>query len=130
MEDDAWEMKENDRGGKACYLPDPDAVGISEVMYGSGLEFDVSYPLNHDIQYIHKIVGNTNVYFFANTGKSNIQTEVTLRGKIHVEEWDPHSGAIRKAGLRYSENKTSGSNSTFVKINLKPYNSIFLIGEE
>lgn len=127
MEANALEMMENDKGGKAFYLPDPDAAGIKEIMYGSGLEFDVSYPLNSDIQYIHKIVNNRNVYFFANKGKSNIHTEVTLRGKIAVEEWDPHSGEIRKAGIRYSENKTSGSNSTFVKVNLKPYNSIFLV---
>ena len=130
FEDDAWEMKENEKGGKACFLPDPDAVGISEVLYGSGLEFDVSYPLNPDIQYIHKVVDDRNVYFFANKGKSNIMTEVTLRGKIPVEEWDPHSGEIRKAGISYSENKASGSNSTNVKINLKPYDSIFLIEKE
>ncbi|HAM09251.1 MAG: hypothetical protein A2X05_11515 [Bacteroidetes bacterium GWE2_41_25] len=130
LEDDAWEMKENEKGGKAFFMPDPDAVGISEILYGSGLYFDVSYPLNPDIQYIHKVVDNRNVYFFANSGKSGIQTEVTLRGKIKVEEWDPHTGEIRKAETRYSENKSSGSNSTVVEINLKPYNSIFLIEKE
>ncbi|MBK9391820.1 MAG: hypothetical protein IPN68_17115 [Bacteroidetes bacterium] len=130
LEDDAWEMKENENGGKACFLPDPDAVGISEVMYGSGLEFDVSYPLNPDIQYIHKVIDNRNVYFLANLGKGNIQTEVTLRGKLVLEEWDPHTGKIRKAETGYSENKTSGSFSTVVKINLKPYNSIFLVEKE
>jgi len=81
MEDNAWEIIENEKGGKACFLPDPDAVGISEIMYGSGLEFDVSYPLNPDIQYIHKVVDSRNIYFFTNLGKSSIQTEVTLRGK-------------------------------------------------
>ena len=71
---------------------------ISEIiLYGSGLEFDVSYPLNSDIQYIHKVIDNRNVYFFANMGKSYIQTEVTLRGKIGMEEWDPHTGGIRNA---------------------------------
>jgi hypothetical protein len=130
LEDDAWEMMENEKGGKACFLPDPDAVGISEVMYGSGLEFDVSYPLNPDIQYIHKVIDNRNVYFFANLGKGNIQTEATLRSRLAVEEWDPHTGKIRKAETGYSENKTSGSVSTVVKINLKPYNSIFLVEKE
>ena len=130
FEDDAWDMKENKNGGKALFMPDPDAVGISEIMYGSGLGFDVSYPLNPDLQYIHKVVDERNVYFFANTGKSNIQTEVTLRGKVPVEEWDPHSGEIRKSVIRYSESKASGSNSTNVKIILKPYNSIFLIEKE
>ena len=52
--------------------------------------------LNPDIQYIHKVIDNRNVYFFANTGKSYIQTEVTLRGKMAMEEWDPHTGDIRK----------------------------------
>jgi len=130
MENNAWDIIENEKGGKACFLPDPDAVGISEIVYGSGLELDVSYPLNPDIQYIHKVVDSRNVYFFANLGKSSIQTEVTLRGKIPVEEWNPHTGEIRKSETGYTENKTSGSVSTIVKINLKPYNSVFLIEKE
>jgi hypothetical protein len=127
LEDDAWEMKENEKGGKACFMPDPDAVGISEILYGSGLEFDVSYQLNPDIQYIHKIVDGRNIYFFANLGKSSIQTEVALRGKIPVEEWNPHTGETGKADIAYNESKTSGSPITSVKLNLKPYHSIFWV---
>jgi len=129
LENDAWKRIENENGGKAFFMPDTDALSLSEILYGSGLEFDVSYPLNADIQYIHKVIGSRNVYFFANLGKSDIQTEVTLRGKIPVEEWDPHTGKISKAETGYYENKTSGSNSTFVKLNLKPYHSVFLVEE-
>ena len=127
LENDAWKIMDNKNGGKASFLPDTDALSLSEFLYGSGLEFDVSYQLNADIQYIHKVVDNKNVYLFANLGKNDIQTEVTLRGKIHVEEWDPHTGTIRKAETGDSENMTSGSNSTIVKLKLKPYHSCFLV---
>lgn len=127
MEDNAWERIENERGGKACFLPVPDSQSISEVLYGSGLQFDVSYPLNPDIQYIHKVVEGRNVFFFANTGPNDIQTEATLRGKIPLEQWDPHTGTIRESDIKFTENQTSEINSTVVKLNLKPYNSVFLI---
>ena len=45
LENDAWKIIENKKGGKACFLPDTDALSLSEILYGSGLEFDVSYPV-------------------------------------------------------------------------------------
>lgn len=130
MEENAYDMIENEKGGKAFFLPSPDALGISEVLYGSGLDFDVRYPLNPDLQYIHKIVEGRNVFFFANTGKTAIQTETTVNGRIPLEEWDPHTGDVRESDFRFIQNKTSGLYSTVVNLNLKPYNSVFLIEKE
>lgn len=130
MEENAWERIENGQGGKAWFLPAPDALGVSEVLYGSELEFDVIYPLNPDIQYIHKVLEGRNVFFFANTGHSEIQTEATLRGRIPLEEWNPHTGTIRETDIKFNENTNSGLVSTVIQIDLKPYNSVFFIEKE
>lgn len=126
-ENDAYDIIENGKGGKACFLPDADAVGLSEILYFSGIDFDVRYSLNPDLQYIHKFIGDRNIYFFANIGGNNIETDVTLQGNFDLEAWDPHSGETLQMNLNHSENKTSGSHITSVKLNLKPYHSVFLV---
>ncbi len=130
LEDDALEFFENKNGGKACFIPDPDAVGLSELLLGSGIEFDVRYPSNPDIQYIHKIIRNRNLYFIANTGKEIIKSEVKLRGQMTLEIWDPHTGAISETETVHEKNETSGSVFTLVKLDLKPFHSIFLVEKE
>jgi hypothetical protein len=126
-EDDAWVLIENKMGGKACFLPDADAINLSEILYGSGLDYDVSYPLNSDIQYIHKVIDDRNVYFFANTGEGFIQTEVTVRGEMAFEEWDPHTGNIRTLPSGILKRNTPDQMFTRVKLDLKPYHSCFLV---
>jgi hypothetical protein len=127
LENDAWKIMENKNGGKASFLPDTDALSLSEFLYGSGLEFDVSYQLNADIQYIHKVIDNRNVYFFANTGENSVQTEVTLRGKMALEEWDPHTGDTRILSVEIIQKDTPDLFSSRVKLDLKPYHSCFLV---
>ena len=96
LENDAWKIIENKKGGKACFLPDTDALSMSEFCMAQDWNLMSAIQLNPDIQYIHKVIDNRNVYFFANTGESHIQTEVTVRGKMAFEEWDPHTGDTRK----------------------------------
>ncbi|MBK8883414.1 MAG: hypothetical protein IPN67_13805 [Bacteroidales bacterium] len=127
LEDDAWVMLENKMGGKACFLPDGDAINLSEILFGSGLEYDVSYSLNADIQYIHKVIDGRNVYFFANKGKSHIQTDVTVRGKMTLEMWDPHTGVTGGISSEFVKKDIPEQVFTRTKLDLKPYHSCFLV---
>jgi hypothetical protein len=127
FEDDAWGIIENKEGGKACFLPEADAVNLAEILYSSGFEYDVSHPLNPDIQYIHKVIDNRNVYFFANIGAGHIQTEVTVRGKMALEAWDPHTGDTSKLAAEIVKKDTPEQLFTRVKLDLKPYHSCFLV---
>jgi len=126
-ENDAWEFVPNANGGKACYIPEPDGLGLSEILFWANYDFDVSHPLNSDIQYIHKIVDGRNIYFFANIGRGEISTELTLRGKMVLEEWDPHSGKISEASFHHSVSSSSGTPVTVVPVSLKPVHSVFLV---
>jgi hypothetical protein len=125
-EKDSNLVRQNEKGGKACFIPHPDDVRISEFLQNAAIEFDVTYPLNPEIQYIHKVTGNRNIYFFANKGNTEIQTEAVLRGAVRLDEWDPHTGEIRKIETRQFKN-SSESSFTRVKLKLKPYHSLFFV---
>ena len=126
-EKDAGVIRSNEAGGKACFIPIPDGQKLLEVLSNTGLTFDVEYPVNPAIQYIHKIIENRNIYFIANTGGSQIDTDVILRDKVSLEEWDPHTGGIQRLKTESGEYKDSSSYLTKVKLNLKPYHSIFWV---
>ena len=129
-ESEAGLLKKNSAGGMACFLPSPDGQKLSEVLAGTGIVFDVAYPSHPEVQYIHKIIDGRDVFYFANVGGSSIETEVELRGRNNVEEWDPHTGAIRKRQAVFMENTDPGRSVTKVKLSLKPYHSCFWVGEK
>ena len=124
---EAGTIRENANGGKACYIPDPDGRKMREVLESTGLTFDVEYPVNPALQYIHKVIDGRNVYFIANTGSGQVDTDVMLRGKLRLEEWDPHTGGIKGIDSESALHKDSDSEITKVKLNLKPYHSVFWV---
>jgi hypothetical protein len=87
--------------------------------------YDVDYPVNENIRYIHKIIDNRNLFYFANIGGSMIETEVKLRGELNLEEWDPHTGEFNKV----TKDGANNNNAAFTQklLNLMPYHSCFWI---
>lgn len=127
--EDSGIVQSNKKGGRACFIAHPDGQKIREILQQTGTTFDVDYPANPDLQYIHKVVDNRNIYYFANTGSTPVETDVLLRGDIRLEGWDPHSGTIRKLLTKNINSKRSHLSSTRVKLMLKPYCSTFLVEE-
>jgi hypothetical protein len=109
----------NARGGKVCFINHPDGIKLREVVQQMNESYDVDYPFNKDIRYLHKVIDNRNLFYFANVGNSTIETVVKLRGDIHLEEWDPHTGAVNNA------KKSRNEIFTYLKLTLKPYHSCF-----
>ncbi len=126
-EDRTEQIRTGGNGGKACFLPAPTGPKLAEVLQKVAPGFDVEYPTQPDLQYIHKVVGGRNVYYFANLGEHGIRTEVTLRGRLPLESWDPHSGAIETIHVHTSRNKTAGSRFTTATLSLAPYHSTFWV---
>jgi hypothetical protein len=127
-ENEAGLIKKGQAGGMACFISSPDGGKLNDVLAKTGIAFDVAYPSHPDLQYIHKIIDGRDVFYFANLGGSNIETEVELRGRIRVEEWDPHTGGIQKRQAEFFKNRDSGACFTKVKLSLKPYHSCFWVG--
>jgi len=125
------EMKDlilSDRnGGKACFVPVPTAQNLREIIHKLGIRFNVSYPLNENIRYIHKVVDGYHIYYFANIGGEDIEIPVDLEDKIKLEEWDPHVGICQELITERINDDVSDLPFTRVKLNLKPYRSCFWV---
>lgn len=129
-EKETGKIRYNNNGGKACFIAEPDGQKLRDILQQTVNEFDVDYPQCSDLQYIHKVVDNRNVYYFANTGSSSIETELLLRGDIRLEGWDPHTGSSKKLLTESKKDRASDLPHTKVKLSLKPYHSLFLVEEK
>jgi hypothetical protein len=77
------------------------------------------------LSYLHKIRDGRNIYCFANSTDEAVNTEVTLRGRMKLQQWDPKTGEI-------TELKTLGlvrNNRHFTKaqLQLDPVRSVFFV---
>jgi len=129
-ESEAGRFKKNAAGGTACFIPGPDGRALTDVLTETGITFDVSYPSQPDLQYIHKVVDGRDVLYFANIGGSHIEAEVDLRGRLRLEEWDPHTGEVRERPVDFADDKNPGACLTRVKLDLTPYHSCFWVGKK
>lgn len=92
----------NKNGGKAYFIPRPTAEILQAILndalpvYDTTFEGNISVK-NGNLTYIHKVIDGKNVYFFANSSETPIDTYITLRGKLALNEWNPHTGDIQKA---------------------------------
>lgn len=87
--------KTNAAGGKAYHIATVNE--LRAVMASAVDTYDVNIEAvnvaNGHLTYIHKVVGSRNVYFFANSSSTKVETTVTLRGEFEkLELWDPMTG--------------------------------------
>ncbi len=120
---DKMQIQSNKIGGKAFYLPKPDGQLLRQILEQSGFVFDVNYPVCEDLRYLHKVINNRNVFYFANIGARDVNSLITLRGKHNFEIWNPHTGTINTLNNELNRDL----NSTTFQLTLKPYNSCFLV---
>jgi hypothetical protein len=115
----------NNKGGKAYFIASPDGAEIREALEQTGINYDVDYPLNENLRYLHKNTGERDIFYFANIGGSSINTAITLRGSYNPEIWDPHSGlTISSASTHFI---AGNKNKTIIQLELQPFHSCFLI---
>jgi hypothetical protein len=116
------------KGGKALYISEPTAKNLRENLTEISSEFDVDYPVNENIRYIHKVIEGQEVFYFANIGSGSVDLPVTLRGNLKLQYWDPHTGNIRDLVTENNFNNKNRISQTNLTLNLKPYHSVFWIG--
>ena len=77
--------------------------------------------------YIHKQKNGKDIYFFANSTDYPIKTNVELRGKLELEDWNPYTGSVsKKANVKYKEK--NGITYTEFTLELSSVNSTFVVG--
>ncbi len=117
----------NATGGKAFFIPHPDAENICATLGKNVDDFDVSYPRIPSLQYIHKVLDGRNIYYFGNVGGHRIKTTAVLRGNMEFDRWDPHTGEKEPAHNNPVTRSVNAGPFTGVELNLEPYRSCFFI---
>ena len=113
----------SNKGGKAVFIRNPNGQTLREKLDQTIENFDVEYPVNEDIRYIHKVIDGQEVYYFANIGDTFIDIPITLSGTMNLEKWNPHNGRTETLKARNNQN------TALLDLELAPFNSCFLIGE-
>lgn len=121
----------NDAGGKAFFLPAPDAATLRGVLDKALPVPDVSFDPPPEVtggnfSYIHVARADREVYFLANSSDTPVATTVALRGRMDLELWDPHSGVQAKIASSHAEK--DGQPVTMVPLKLAPCHAVFLVG--
>jgi hypothetical protein len=118
----------NSNGGKAIFIPRPSKESLQTAL--SAIPADVQFEQNPPsvefgkFSYIHKIREGKNIYYFANSSDNEISTEVLLRGKLNLENWNPHTGKVLQLD-KVSYIKRNGQTYTQCKLKLNGVQSTF-----
>ena len=147
---------QNDRGGKALFIPLAEkealAVAIDALLPDPDVKIAVVDALNQPdaltrpllgvneyrnlpseklgmLSYIHKQKDGQDIYFFANSTDKTVDTPVTLKGRLKLEKWNPHTGEISSwEDLEYTKD-ASGETYTKVRLHLDPVSSVFAVSK-
>ncbi len=120
----------NPRGGKAIFVAHPTAASLRQALDEALDVYDVqaeaAWPLTGGkFSYIHKVQQGRDVYFFANSSDTTIDTHVRIRGKKSLESWDPHTGKTTAAQTTVGIEQ--GHEVSRVHLVLGPVRSAFLV---
>jgi len=129
-EGSASEWQTNSNGGRTLFIPKPGGEILRQVLSESGIRFDVEYERNPDIQYIHKVTGDRDLFFFANLGGLQVNTTVELRGVYNLEVFDPHTGGISSLKTLTREAGKDSAPTTSVRLILEPYHCSFWVEKQ
>jgi len=117
--------------GRAYFIPEPSPAKIRAALNDALPLGDVAFEpapeglKGGNLSYIHKVVDDREVYFFANSSDQPVECKVRLRGRFALELWDPHTGRI--TGVSSIDDQVAGQPSTLVHLSLPPVRSMFLV---
>ena len=79
--------------------------------------------------YIHKQKEGQDIYLFANSTDKPVDTQVSLKGKLKLEKWNPHTGTIGKWEDVEYDRHADGTIYTRIRLTLEPVSAVFTIGK-
>ncbi len=120
----------NASGGRAWFLPSPQVAELKKVLNEALPDGDVVIGQDPKVNggnfsYIHKVKDGRSIYFFANSSDGEVDTWVTLRGKLALELWNPHDG--QRGPVEYEQVAGKEGPVTRARVKLAPVHSLFLV---
>lgn len=111
--------------GKAFFIDKPSPDVLKKAIEASYNVPDVDFEEGSELNYIHKVLGNQSVYYFANLKDKPYQANIVLRGKIKPLLLNPHTGQRMK--ISYKHKRVHGIETTTVMLPIEKSSSVFLI---
>lgn len=113
-------------------MPRYESTGALNTVYPVFKKLGLSHhlPSGGMINHIHKKRGDTDIYYVSNTTSVKLASPIILRGHMSIEEWNPHTGKIRRLNPTYFTESFGSKSVTFTQINieLEPSKSIIYVG--
>ncbi|HVS51395.1 MAG TPA: glycosyl hydrolase [Opitutaceae bacterium] len=133
-----WFENENAAGGHAFFVPKWKDTLLADLLKRADPVPDVAVQLppatvhiGRDyagaLTYIHKVKDGRDIYFFANSSREPIDTQVVLRGKKQLARWDPHTG--EREPLASTPGEEDGQAITTVPLKLDAIHAVFFMQE-
>jgi putative intracellular protease/amidase len=126
-------VQTNLQGGRALFVRNPDSKVLAGILEDWNPDADVVFTEAPTItsklglfSYLHKKMDGKDIYFFANSSDDEISTEVWLRGKMNLEDWNPHTGEVSRLA-NVSHVKRHGLTYTRCRLHLKGVQSTFWV---
>ena len=129
----------NAAGGRSYFLPQPDiklvnavlkeAVPVRDVDIQQPPMWPVKLGPEYDgaLTYIHKVKDGKDIYFFANSRDTAVDTKVVLRGARKLALWNPHTGERQPA--EWAQSEQGGQTVTTVHLVLDAVAAVFFVQE-
>jgi hypothetical protein len=122
--------KTNAKGGKAIFLPSPQVGSLKAVLDDALTVYDVAFEQafasrNGNLSYLHKVIDGRQGYFVGNSSDDAVDMHLKLRGKLKLEQWDPHTGEI--SACETEAISVQGVEVTRVRLKLAPVRSVFFV---
>ena len=128
-------VNDNFNNGKAVFLPELTFDGLNYALELTNTAKDVILGTLPDLNssegclsYIHKNKEGRDFYFFANSTDKPIDTEVSLRGQMTLELWNPYTGEITPVSDVLYKEKNGQLYSCF-NLKLDSIDSVVIVGK-
>jgi len=128
-------VNSNAKGGFTVHIPNPNKENIQKILderMGAFVRFSPEPVLQSDwgkFNYIHKIKDGKHIYMFTNSSDEVIDTEVILKGKHQLENWNPHNGNIKEM-ISHTFTNENGEVFTRCRLHLDPVRSVFYVSDK
>jgi len=127
-----YTLHTNGKGGKAWFIPAPNSAILKNVLDEVGQDWDVRFEKDYSVSggnltYLHKVLNDKDIYFFANSSDSKVDVPVLLKGQLKLKIWDPKKGLITDCpttSVTLAKNRF-----TRIQLKLNPVESIFVVAE-